>query len=141
MLSQTMNKLMDVGETMGAGKHSVELYVKLVDVVRNVGCALVATTFRHDHHDQHSLLFFHCSFVVVSIRLVFIGVHWCSLPWFIPSQVKVGTARMSSTSGEINVVGLVKAQKLVEIETASGPVSTRNNNGHTTEKVRRKHIE
>ena len=79
MLSQTMNKLMDVGETMGAGKHSVELYVKLVDVVRNVGCALVATTFRHDHHDQHSLLFFHCSFVVVSIRLVFIGVHWCSL--------------------------------------------------------------
>ena len=50
MLSQTMNKLMDVGETMGAGKHSVELYVKLVDVVRNVGCALVATTFSTDQN-------------------------------------------------------------------------------------------
>jgi len=76
MLSQTMNKLMDVGETMGAGKHSVELYVKIVNVVRHVGCALVATVpiktgtdmfvnwilfcvlfHLYDHHDQHSLLF------------------------------------------------------------------------------------
>ena len=48
----------------------------------------------------------------------------------------VGTARMRSTSGEINVVGLVKAEKLVEIETISGGVSTRNDNGHPSEKVR-----
>ena len=48
----------------------------------------------------------------------------------------VGTARMRSTTGEINVVGLVKAEKLVEIETISGGVSTRNDNGHPSEKVR-----
>ena len=59
MLSQTMNKLMDVGETMGAGKHSVELYVKIVNVVRHVGCALVATVpiKTGTDHDQHSLVF------------------------------------------------------------------------------------
>ena len=43
---------------------------------------------------------------------------------------------MRSTTGEINVVGLVKAEKLVEIETISGGVSTRNDNGHPSEKAR-----
>ena len=54
----------------------------------------------------------------------------------VAGKVTVGTARMRSTSGEINVVGLVKAEKLVEIETISGGVSTRNDNGHPSEKVR-----
>ena len=81
MLSQTMNKLMDVGETMGAGKHSVELYVKIVNVVRHVGCALVATVPIKTGTDMSTTgsFFVYC----FTCTTTTINTHWCSLLVFI----------------------------------------------------------
>ena len=90
MLSQTMNKLMDVGETMGAGKHSVELYVKIVNVVRHVGCALVATVPIKTGTDMFVQLdpFLCIVSLVRPPRSTLTGVHgWCSLMFIDVVQV------------------------------------------------------